>query len=261
MFKVFSLQKQVDEIKESKVSDATQAEFDQGMVLYTGEDTVIPLDEENLAGLSDTLKVYLTFDDGPSENTEEILKILDDYGVKATFFVQGKTDDKSLERMKRISDEGHTLAMHTFSHAYSKIYESKDSFAEDVTKIGDLIEQATGERPWLYRFPGGSGNQIAGNKIFDYISYLDSEGITYVDWNVASNDAVSPPLSKDRIVENVMKDVVRYKTSIVLMHDSNGLDTTVNALPELIEDLRASEALLLPITGDTTFIKQVTIEN
>lgn len=264
VYKVFSLQKQVDVLRETNVSYNNAGSFEnEGIQLFKGEENEVSYveDEDNLAGLSDTLKVYLTFDDGPSENTEGILNILDEYGVKATFFVQGKTDDVSKERMKQIVEEGHCLAMHTYSHSYSDIYKSVDSFSDDVGKISDLIYEASGQRPWLYRFPGGSGNGIAGDRIWDFIKYLDEENITYVDWNVASNDATSPPLSKEAIVENVMKDVVRYKTSIVLMHDSEGKETTVSALSELIKRLRAEDAILLPITKDTNFIKQVTIEN
>ena len=255
--KVCSLQSQIDKITKTNdsVSYDTNDEINYGATAYATDD------EDNIAGLEDTLKVYLTFDDGPSENTDKILDILDDYGVKATFFVQGKTDSKSKDRMKRIVDEGHTIGMHTYSHSYGRIYESLESFSEDVTKIGNLIYDATGVDTIFYRFPGGSSNTIAGSKIGDYISYLNDNDIVYVDWNVASGDAASPELSVDAIVENVMSDVVRYKTSIVLLHDSDTKGNTLKALPILIEKLRGADAVILPIDSETSLIQHVTLDH
>ncbi|MBO4461285.1 MAG: polysaccharide deacetylase family protein, partial [Lachnospiraceae bacterium] len=104
-------------------------------------------------------KVYLTFDDGPSHNTELILDILKEYNVKATFFVIGRNDEYSKSLYKRIVDEGHTIALHSYTHRYSSIYASLDAYKEDLQKISDLVYDATGVRSKFIRFPGGSSNK------------------------------------------------------------------------------------------------------
>lgn len=208
--------------------------------------------------LEDAFKVYLTFDDGPSDTTDRLLDLLDDYGIKATFFVTGKNDEESMRRMKRIVDEGHTIAMHTYTHSYNRIYESIDTFSEDVQRIHDLIYEATGVDCHYYRFPGGSSNSTAGRvKIQDYISYLNDKEIRYYDWNVSSGDAAFPSLTSEQIVENIMRDVVKYKSSIVLMHDAPGKGSTLEALPTVIEKIRAEGAIILPIDDNTSLVQHV----
>lgn len=247
------------EYTETKVSVVQEVDTMANPVLPQEIEVTVPTAEENLAEVGDTKRVYLTFDDGPSGNTEEILKVLDDYGVKATFFVIGRTDDVSKERMRRIVEDGHTIAMHSYTHSYTGIYSSLDSFKNDVESVKNVIKEATGEDTLIYRFPGGSSNGIAQGKISQFITYLNDNDIMYMDWNVSSGDAVSPSLSVDAIVENVMKDVVKYKSSVVLMHDSDSKATTVEALPLLIERLRAEGCILLPISKDTTRIQHVTL--
>ena len=255
LVKVTALQKQIEGLDRTSV--ITEDKKAQGMLINSNGDTL----ESNEAGLNDTHKVYLTFDDGPSENTEEILKILDDYGIKATFFVQGRDDDRSRALMKRIVDEGHTIGMHSYTHSYSEIYSSLEAFVSDTERIRQLILDATGCDSKFYRFPGGSSNSMAGEKMYDYINYLNENGIVYFDWNVASNDASVRPLPSDTIVENVMNDVVKYKTSVVLFHDGDNKDTTVSALPAIIERCRGEGAVLLPISDETTVIQHVVANN
>ena len=205
-------------------------------------------------------KVALTFDDGPSEHTNEILDILDDYGIKATFFVVGKEDEASLAAYQRIVDEGHTIAMHSYSHKYSDIYSSLDAFQTDLERIQNLIYDTTGVECRYYRFPGGSSNKVSNTDMSAYISYLNAQGITYYDWNVSSGDATTQAFTADELVENVMTDVVKYKTSVVLLHDSTAKTTTVQALPAMIEALQQSGAVILPIDEDTTVIQHVCIQ-
>jgi len=259
VFKVISLQKQVNAlaagqtITEDVSDEATEAESDTLVNSYSATA------ESNLAGAEDTLKVYLTFDDGPSDNSNEILDILDDYNVKATFFVIGKEDEESKAVYQRIVSDGHTIGMHSYSHKYSEIYASTDAFIEDLTKIQNLIYDTTGVESVYYRFPGGSSNQVSNTDMTEFIQYLNDQGITYVDWNVSSGDATSMAYTADELVENVMSDVVKYKTSVVLMHDSSDKDNTVEALPKLIESLQAAGAVILPISEDTTLIQHVSI--
>ena len=261
---VFRLQKQLDEVTkrldEGTVTSADVTTDDaeaEAAALVSYNATA----EENLAQAGDTLKVYLTFDDGPSDNTDRILDILDDYNVKATFFVTGKEDEASKAAYQRIVDEGHTIAMHSYSHNYSSIYSSLDSFKEDFYRIYDLIYETTGVQCDLYRFPGGSSNQVSNTDMTEYISFLNSEGIRYLDWNVASGDATSSAYTSDDLVENVMADVVKYKTSVVLLHDANNKDATVEALPKLIEQLQGVGTVILPVSKDSEMIQHVSLAN
>lgn len=261
LFSVYSLKEQVSQLKKTSIAEKTEtgssadAESDFSAVDAYGAE-----DEDNLADPDDTLKVYLTFDDGPSSNTGKILDILDDYSVKATFFVNGKTDSHSLKMYKRIVKEGHTIGMHSYTHDYSQVYASLDSFKDDLKRIQDLIYKETGVMSDLYRFPGGSSNQVSDTDMSVFIKYLNEQGITYFDWNVMSGDATNEKITQHDIIENVMNDVVKYKTSVVLMHDAANKDNTVKALPKLIEKLQSKGAVLLPITKDTTLVQHVTIK-
>ena len=129
----------------------------------------------NQAGPDDIHNVYLTFDDGPSDRTAEILDILAEYDVKATFFVTGREDEQSQALYRRIVDEGHTLGMHSYSNKYSEIYQSEDAFAEDYRKLRDYLKEVTGVDCRYYRFPGGSSNQISNVSMGCLIQYLQEE--------------------------------------------------------------------------------------
>lgn len=260
--KVISLQKQINimtgeyDSSTAVVSQVNQSAGDTDSVQLTQN----TMDKENLATAEDLHKVYLTFDDGPSENTNAILDILDDYGIKATFFVTGKEDEASKAAYQRIVAEGHTIAMHSYSHKYSEIYASKEAFQEDFERIQNLIYDTTGVECHYYRFPGGSSNKVSNTNMSEFISYLNEQGITYYDWNVSSGDATSRAFTADELVENVMSDVVKYKTSVVLLHDATVKTTTVQALPAMIEALQQAGAMILPIDEDTTVIQHVSIQ-
>lgn len=221
----------------------------------------VPVKEEPKLALKaeeetdDRKKVYLTFDDGPSCYTEEILDILDQYGVKATFFVVGKEERNIRPLYAEIAARGHTLGMHSYSHRYSEIYESVESFEEDLHKISDLIYEETGESPLYYRFPGGSSNQVSRLDMQEYITCLEKEKITYFDWNVEASDAGGSILSAKQILDNVKKDSNRYDTSIVLLHDTGQKRTTVEALPEIIEYYQDLGVALTSIDQNTELIQ------
>jgi peptidoglycan/xylan/chitin deacetylase (PgdA/CDA1 family) len=209
---------------------------------------------DNLRSEDEPMTVYLTFDDGPSENTPEILEILKKHNVKATFFVTGKEGDQAKEWYQQIVADGHTLGMHSYSHSYSTIYESVDSFDEDFTELYDYLKEVTGVSCEFYRFPGGSSNQVSNTDMNEFIDYLGEKGMTYYDWNVVCGDATSQIYSADELVENVMTDVVKYKYSVVLMHDAAEKDTTVEALEKILQELEEMDAVILPITEDSPVI-------
>ncbi len=201
-------------------------------------------------------KVYLTFDDGPSIYTGQILDILAANDVKATFFVIGR-DEGYYPYYKRIVDEGHTLGMHTYTHEYGYVYSSREAFAEDVNKLSDLLYDVTGVRSKIFRFPGGSSNTVTSEPISEFIEYLNDEGIVYYDWNALNGDAVTNELDPDTLVNNVMKDVRKNDTSVVLMHDLQSRHTTVESLQSLIDILKSEGYEILPIDENTPYVQHV----
>lgn len=278
--KVISLQKQLDTItsnmtmtnqvaanvNQAEADSLVSSEIEAPTESANASDTGLVVNsagnnEDNLAQQGDPLKVYLTFDDGPSSNTQVILDTLAQYNVKATFFVVGKEDDESKALYKDIVDAGHTLGMHSYSHKYSVIYDSLDNFEADFTQIQNYLYDVTGEDCLYYRFPGGSSNQVSNTDMSEFIRYLNDQGVTYFDWNVSSGDATSQAYTVDELVENVMNDVVKYKTSVVLLHDSDTKTTTVEALGPMIEALQAQGAELLPISEDTTVIQHISADS
>jgi peptidoglycan/xylan/chitin deacetylase (PgdA/CDA1 family) len=224
-------------------------EKDQGnnQIVYTGLD----------AGIYSEKEVYLTFDDGPSIYTDDILDILAKYNVKATFFVVGKTDKGSKEIYKRIVEEGHTLGMHSYSHKYEKIYNSVEDFDKDFTKLWKLLYDTTGYKPSIFRFPGGSDNLVNKNGMEDFIQFLNKEGIVYFDWNVLNGDATGVDYTKEQLIDNVLDGVAYKKRSIVLMHDAQNKKTTVDSLPELLELLITEGAQMLPLDEVVTPIQMI----
>lgn len=202
-------------------------------------------------------KVYLTFDDGPSIYTDDILDILKKFDVKATFFVVGKTDDYSKKMYQRIVDEGHTLGMHSYSHKYSKIYNSVEDFEKDFTKLSKLLYDTTGYKPSIFRFPGGSDNMVNKHGMEDFIRYLNRNGIVYFDWNVLNGDATGTEYTKEQLIDNVLSGVDTRMNSIVLMHDSPTKRNTVESLPDLLSILEKEGAQMLPIDQDVTPIQMI----
>lgn len=197
---------------------------------------------------------YLTFDDGPSENTIKILDFLKANNIKATFFVIGK--ENMDEIYKRIVEEGHTLAIHTNTHKYNEIYQNVETFMEDITTLSDHLEKVTGIKPTIMRFPGGSNNTISyrygGEDLMeDIIETVNESGYTYYDWNVDSMDASSNRQEKEVIVNSVLNGAEGKKSAIILMHDTAVKTTTVEALPEIVKGLRAKGFVFDKITEET----------
>ncbi|MBE5869789.1 MAG: polysaccharide deacetylase [Lachnospiraceae bacterium] len=218
-------------------------------------------DEQSAAADDGRKKVYLTFDDGPSPYTNDILDILADYGIKATFFVTGKEGTENEEAYRRIVQEGHTIGMHSYSHKYSQIYSSKRAFVADLKKLQDYITEVTGVKPMIYRFPGGSSNTVSRVPIRKLLRYLKEEQIEYYDWNVANGDAAGQDYSVRDLVNNVVDHIDSFHTSIVLMHDAPDKEKTVQALPEVIERLLIrGDVDILPITKETTKVQHVVLE-
>ena len=262
--RVFQLKKQVAVLTEQLPTEEMQEEasgvYETTKVEESVRDTETKAEEPAKINpvKSSGKKVYLTFDDGPSSNTDQILDILKDYDVKATFFVVGKTDERSVKAYQRIVEEGHTLAMHSYSHKYDEIYESKEAFARDLNSLQEYLYETTGVWPRIYRFPGGSSNTVSKVDMQELNEYLTDIGITYFDWNVASGDAVSRTLPAETIVNNCLSGIEKQKESVILMHDASNKGTTIEALPQIIEAIQEQgDAELLPITDATVPVQHI----
>lgn len=184
-------------------------------------------------GISKPGVIYLTFDDGPhGTRTDAILDILKSEGIKATFFVTGSGPDAPI---KRLVNEGHTIALHTYSHVYSDIYASLDNYYKDLQKVSDRVENLTGIRSKLIRFPGGSSNTISKTYTSGIMSTLvqdvQSKGYIYHDWNVDSQDAAGN-IGSQNVYRNTVNGLSKNYPNVVLMHDVHG--HTVEALRDII---------------------------
>lgn len=192
--------------------------------------------------------VYLTFDDGPSENTEAILKVLKDNNVKATFFVIPDESEECADRLRIIAAAGHTIGVHSVCHNYLTIYADVNSYVEDFAQAYDIIVKATNQKPWLYRFPGGSVNQYNRGCREGIREALGERGFVYYDWNVDSNDWRG--ISTDALWVKVTANAEKFSSPTVLMHDTDTRDNTVAALDSVIKSLKNSGYSFAPITRE-----------
>lgn len=233
-------------------ADPPQEEAPEGEVpAYTLLYPDLYAPEAELGSSDPDMSVYLTFDDGPSPRTDEVLEILDRYGVKATFFVVGSSDEAGAERMRAIVQKGHTLAIHSYTHDYRKIYASVEAYLADFNELYCRILEATGVAPTVFRFPGGSINGYNGSVYREIIAEMTRRGFVYFDWNVSSGDAAgSTPTKVELLTENALKGTTTRR-AIVLMHDSAVKTTTVAALPAIIEGYRAAGFTFYPLTAET----------
>lgn len=204
---------------------------------------------------SDEKIAYLTFDDGPSINTEKLLDVLDRYDVKATFFV---IYHKNMEKKyKAIVDRGHTIALHSYTHSYSKIYRTEKGYYSDLNKIHDYVEKVTGVDSKIIRFPGGSSNTVSRKYNKNIMKTLKKsvteKGYVYHDWNVDSTDASGINRDPDLLVEKVKAGLKKNKPVIdILMHDTGkSKTTTVEALPRIIEAVQAQGYKIEPLSMDS----------
>lgn len=255
LVKVHSLEKQIETI--TKVSDSGVVKAQEKEVkttkapkkASTAEPTIKPTDDTT------TKKVYLTFDDGPGSQTGKILDILKKNHVKATFFVTGKEDASSKKIYQRIVKEGHTLAMHSYSHIQDVIYDSKEAFEKDLKQINRCLYEATGVHTKFYRFPGGSSTQNTSLPIQNFIDVLKKNHYLYLDWNVISPDINNANATKEQVVTGVMQGVNAYDTAVVLMYDVADKPMTVKALPSIIKQIKAKNYELLPVDESMILIQ------
>jgi peptidoglycan/xylan/chitin deacetylase (PgdA/CDA1 family) len=186
---------------------------------------------------------YLTFDDGPSERTSELLAVLKEDNVTATFFVIGTLAKKYPGILKEMVSDGHAVGVHSWTHDYSYVYKNTDNFLADFKKLRDYIAKETGVTPDVCRFPGGTNNTVyrhysGGHIMKSIVKLVENLGFTYYDWNVSSAEASSPPPDKEKIVSNVVSQCKKKDIAVILFHDADNQDY-VDAVPEIIAQLRA----------------------
>lgn len=248
-----SSQSEVNKMIDEKISTSKEEKAEQKIELnskpvVTATETRPDKKPIETLGKADKI-VYLTFDDAMSNNTVKILDTLKKYNIKATFFpnIMDKPENREFQRqmLKRMASEGHSIGNHTASHNYAYVYSSVDNYIADTNKLNDFIYDAVGIRPNILRFPGGSNNQVSwrySGKEFmgkQLIPKMKELGYQYFDWNVSSSDASATTLSKDAIIKNVLNGAKGKQKAIVLMHESAAKTTTADALPNVIEGLKA----------------------
>lgn len=198
--------------------------------------------------------IYLTFDDGPNaDTTGYILDVLKEEGVKATFFVTCNGPDYLI---KRIYDEGHTIALHTATHNYSYIYSSTENYFADLERVSNRVKNITGYDSKIIRFPGGSSNTISKNYRLGIMSELTKEvlnrGYRYYDWNVDADDA-GHAYTKEQVYNNVTTHLSHNRANMVLMHDIKY--QTKNAIRDIIKYAKANGYTFKKIESDTYMIR------
>lgn len=224
-------EEKLEEDKETEAAEVSETEEPKAEVI--GKDDLKAVRAPY--SVSSPKVCYLTFDDGPSDNTEAILDILKENDIKATFFIVGWCVDGREDILQRIVDEGHTIGIHTYSHDYEEIYESVGAYVDDFEKAYNTIYNTVGVKPWLFRYPGGSYNSFNKDVADDIITEMNERGFTYFDWSCATSDA-TVGATYNSCVEN-FKDTLSSDYETVLMHDSKEL--TVEYLQEIIDHAKA----------------------
>lgn len=189
---------------------------------------------------SDKKRVFLTFDDGPSVNTPAILSILKERNIKATFFMLGSRVEAMPEVVKQVFDQGHYVANHGYSHVYSQIYACPQKVLEEYNQTNTAIQKALGEPDFnshLFRFPGG----LVGGKYAEIKQQakqlLEQNDIANVDWNALTGDAERQNPTQEQVLEGLQKTSQGKNSIVVLMHDAQAKQITVETLPQIIDYL------------------------
>ena len=202
--------------------------------------------------------VYLTFDDGPSANTMALLEVLEEYGIRATFFVTGQYEGNTADLLRAIAERGHSVGLHSYLHEYDRIYRWSEAFFDDLQKVEELVFEATGQHAVLYRFPGGSLNSHCPVWLREELrQQLADRGYIYHDWNVVSGDQGSRVLSAEELFQNVVEGAAQVGEGplVILFHDTNHCATTPAAVRLVIEHFLEEGRQFAPITRETQPIR------
>lgn len=231
------VEEEVGEVDEENVEPTDNIIDDQNMDEAKSDNWKDKSVSEQIKELDKGYKVaYLTFDDGPSRTvTPKILDILYSYDIKATFFVVGKQAEKNPDILKRIYEEGHAIGNHTYTHNYAYLYKNVNNFYYELKVTEKVLKNILGEdfETKLMRFPGGSfGAQKA-----PFRKFVVEKGYNYIDWNSLNGDAEGYQIPADKLIKRFKSTFANQQTLVILMHDTDAKETTVKALPAIIEFL------------------------
>lgn len=223
---------------ETEVPDITGETDENGEVVTSPEEGVLK-------------PIYLTFDDGPGQFTAQLLDLLKQYDAKVTFFTTSAAP-KYADLLTREAEEGHTVAVHTYSHKYDVIYKSSTAYWNDFNAQNQVIAEKTGKETTLFRFPGGSSNSVSAKYTPGIMTTLaeqsKAKGLTYFDWNVASGDA-SNTSNLESVLKNCKAGVETMENPVILCHDVK--DYTVKAMESFIPWAIENGYTFLPLTADS----------
>ena len=203
--------------------------------------------------------ICLTFDDGPGRvNTPKNLETLKQYGVKATFFICNYSDSYK-DLVQQEIDEGHTVALHTYSHEYSECYATEDSYLDGINKLHDKVLADTGYDARIIRFPGGSSNAVSKRYTPGLMGRLTKKmldnGYLYFDWNADSTDAETKYMNDaNAIFEHAISGIQEGRYNVLLMHDIDSKKATAEALSRIIQWGLDHGFVFEPITVDTPLV-------
>ena len=187
--------------------------------------------------------VFLTFDDGPSaNNTEEIIRILNENNVRATFFVVGENVKSNPKVVTKLKNSNMAIYPHCNNHKYTELYSSEENYFNDLESCNKIIESTTGKTnsKLFVRLPGGSDNLVCNQGTLQTIKMdLIKNNYYYVDWNVDIGDANAIQVSTDTLLNNINKYSGTYEVEVVLMHDLDCKKSTIDALERVINEYKS----------------------
>ncbi|MGP1574493.1 polysaccharide deacetylase family protein [Selenomonas sp.] len=228
-----------DDFSNLQITDAQTPVYD----IYTlaeRREKGLPTEMPDLIPYTMPNVAYLTFDDGPdAKNTPRILDILKERGIHATFYVVGNMAEAHPDVLKRIFAEGHAIGNHSYSHNYSILYPNKENFLEEIIHTDEIIYNILGVRPLIVRAPGGAASMFSSG----YDAMLKENGYVNHDWNVSNEDATGNNVSVQKLLGSVSYTCAnrpKDRGAIVLMHGKEGKETTVEALPAIIDMLQGA---------------------
>lgn len=201
--------------------------------------------------------IYLTFDDGPSVVTGEILDVLKKYNIKATFFLVGsEIRSETAQYVRRAIDEGHSVGIHAYTHDPSVIYVSADAYLHDFYKVDQVLKEQFNYRALIFRFPGGASNesskQYCVGIMTDLTKRMPELGYSYFDWNVSPEDAMA--IVDPSVISGKVLDALRSNRpqNVILMHDFDKMGSTAKALSTIIETALEQGYAFDRLTPETT---------
>ena len=216
------IKEEIERIKKERLPNLTQQGFENISSIYK----------------SDTKRVFLTFDDGPSSITSQILDTLNAQNIKATFFVLGTRVEAMPETVQRMYKEGHYIANHGYSHIYDQIYSSPQMVLDEFNKCNEAVKKAINQPEYnshLFRFPGG----LAGGKYADIKvqakELLNQNNIVNVDWNALIGDSEKSNASVEFLLQRMQETSSNKNSVVLLMHDAQTKSSTLEALPQIIQ--------------------------